>query len=76
MQVLPDKLIAHQLVQKFPTFHKSIKIYYRVHSSPYRVFILSQIYPVHALRYYLLKIRFNIILPATHKRPKLYLSFR
>jgi len=47
-----------------------------VHGSLPLVRILSHMYPVHALPFYFLTIRYNIILPHTPGSSKLPLSFR
>jgi hypothetical protein len=49
--VLFDKLIATQLVKKFPTWN--LKVNYRVRKNPPQVSILTQMYPVYAFPLFL-----------------------
>ena len=72
--VLPEKLRVLQLVNKFPTFYKTHKVHHRLHNSPPPVPVLSRINPVYAIKRYVFKFCFNIILASTPRPSKLSFS--
>ena len=57
-----EPIISH-VVDKFPHVSWNPKFHYSVHNRPSLAPIVSQINPVHALQFYLLKPHFDIIIP-------------
>ena len=51
-RVFLEKLTGPQVVKKFPSFHGTPKVHYRVYKCPPPLPILSQINPIHVPRLY------------------------
>jgi hypothetical protein len=75
-RILRDKLTSSQLVKKFPALYRNPKVNYHNYKIPPPVPIPSQINPIHAPLYHILKIYLNIILLSMTGFSKWSLSLR
>ena len=67
---IPLEANSSSASEESPYILRNPKVHYRLHNSPPRVTILSQINPVHALPNDVFNIQFNIILSSTSRYPK------
>ena len=75
-RVVLEKLIALQLVKKFPSFLWNPKAHYSTHKHPPPVPVLGQPNPVHIPTSHLPEIHPSIIHPSTPRSPQWSLSLR
>jgi hypothetical protein len=72
----PSEASSHSASHKIPRILWNPNIHYRVHNSPPRVLVLSQVNPVHNVLPYSPKIRCNITFPSIPRSSEWSLPFR
>ena len=75
-RILLEKLTGSQPVKKFPILYGTRRFHYHIHKCPPTVPILSQLDPVHAPTFHVLKICLNIILSSMPGYSKWSLSLK